>query len=44
MLGTIFREQLTGTSGGMSRGRPYPEQLYLEVCGLIFKEKEESTD
>jgi len=23
---------------------PYPEQLYLEVCGLIFKEKEESTD
>ena len=22
---------------------PYPEQLYLEVCGLIFKEKEEST-
>jgi uncharacterized membrane protein YdbT with pleckstrin-like domain len=22
---------------------PYPEQLYLEVCGLIF-EKEESTD
>jgi uncharacterized membrane protein YdbT with pleckstrin-like domain len=23
---------------------PYPEQLYLEVCGLIFKEKEESPD
>ena len=23
---------------------PYPEQLYLEVCGLIFKEDEESTD
>jgi hypothetical protein len=23
---------------------PYPEQLYLEVCGLIFQEKEESTD
>ena len=23
---------------------PYPEQLYLEVCGLIFKEEEESTD
>jgi len=23
---------------------PYPEQLYLEVCGLIFKEKEESLD
>ena len=23
---------------------PYPEQLYLEVCGLIFKEKEESTE
>ena len=23
---------------------PYPEQLYLEVCGLIFKEKEESID
>jgi membrane protein YdbS with pleckstrin-like domain len=23
---------------------PYPEQLYLEVCGLIFKDKEESTD
>jgi membrane protein YdbS with pleckstrin-like domain len=23
---------------------PYPEQLYLEVCGLIFEEKEESTD
>ena len=22
---------------------PYPEQLYLEVCGLIFKEKEETT-
>jgi len=22
---------------------PYPEQLYLEVCGLIFKENEEST-
>ena len=21
---------------------PYPEQLYLEVCGLIFKEMEES--
>jgi uncharacterized membrane protein YdbT with pleckstrin-like domain len=21
---------------------PYPEQLYLEVCGLIFKEKEDS--
>jgi len=23
---------------------PYPEQLYLEVCGLIFKDKEESPD
>ena len=23
---------------------PYPEQLYLEVCGLIFEEDEESTD
>jgi uncharacterized membrane protein YdbT with pleckstrin-like domain len=23
---------------------PYPEQLYLEVCGLIFKEQEESSD
>lgn len=23
---------------------PYPEQLYLEVCGLIFIEDEESTD
>jgi len=23
---------------------PYPEQLYLEVCGLIFEEKEETTD
>jgi membrane protein YdbS with pleckstrin-like domain len=23
---------------------PYPEQLYLEVCGLIFKEKDESPD
>jgi uncharacterized membrane protein YdbT with pleckstrin-like domain len=23
---------------------PYPEQLYLEVCGLIFKDKEESSD
>ncbi len=23
---------------------PYPEQLYLEVCGLIFKENDESTD
>jgi len=22
----------------------YPEQLYLEVCGLIFKDKEESPD
>ena len=22
---------------------PYPEQLYLEICGLIFKENEEST-
>jgi len=23
---------------------PYPEQLYLEVCGLIFKEQEERPD
>jgi membrane protein YdbS with pleckstrin-like domain len=23
---------------------PYPEQRYLEVCGLIFREKEESPD
>jgi len=23
---------------------PYPEQLYLEVCGLIFKEDEDSRD
>ena len=23
---------------------PYPEQLYIEVCGLIFKDKEESPD
>jgi uncharacterized membrane protein YdbT with pleckstrin-like domain len=23
---------------------PYPEQLYLEVCGLIFMDKEESPD
>jgi len=23
---------------------PFPEQLYLEVCGLIFKDKEESPD
>ncbi len=23
---------------------PYPEQLYLEVCGLIFKDKDESDD
>jgi len=23
---------------------PYPEQLYLEVCALIFKEQEESLD
>jgi membrane protein YdbS with pleckstrin-like domain len=23
---------------------PYPEQLYLEVCGLIFKDKDEGTD
>ena len=23
---------------------PYPEQLYLEVCGLIYKDKEESPD
>jgi len=23
---------------------PYPEQLYLEVCGLIFKDKDENPD
>ncbi|MFY9933852.1 MAG: PH domain-containing protein [Streptosporangiaceae bacterium] len=23
---------------------PYPEQLYLEVCGLIFKDREDSSD
>ena len=23
---------------------PYPEQLYLEVCGLIFKDRDESPD
>jgi Bacterial PH domain len=23
---------------------PYPEQLYLEVCGLIFKDKDPSDD
>ena len=23
---------------------PYPEQLYLEVCGLIFKDKDEAPD
>jgi uncharacterized membrane protein YdbT with pleckstrin-like domain len=23
---------------------PYPEQLYLEVCGLIFKDEEQPTD
>jgi len=23
---------------------PYPEQLYLEVCGLIFKDKGDSDD
>ena len=23
---------------------PYPEQLYLEVCGLIFRDKEEAPD
>lgn len=23
---------------------PYPEQLYLEVCGLIFRDQEESSD
>jgi membrane protein YdbS with pleckstrin-like domain len=23
---------------------PYPEQLYLEVCGLIFKDKDDSDD
>ena len=23
---------------------PYPEQLYLEVCGLIFKDKEDGAD
>jgi uncharacterized membrane protein YdbT with pleckstrin-like domain len=23
---------------------PYPEQLYLEVCGLIFKEKDDGSD
>ena len=23
---------------------PYPEQLYLEVCGLIFKDKDDSSE
>jgi membrane protein YdbS with pleckstrin-like domain len=23
---------------------PYPEQLYLEVCGLIFKDREDTSD
>ena len=23
---------------------PYPEQLYLEVCGLIFKDKDDDSD
>jgi len=23
---------------------PYPEQLYLEVCGLIFKDKGDGSD
>ena len=23
---------------------PYPEQLYLEVCGLIFKDKDDGSD
>ena len=23
---------------------PYPEQLYLEVCGLIFKDQDEASD
>jgi len=23
---------------------PYPEQLYLEVCGLLFKDKDEASD
>jgi membrane protein YdbS with pleckstrin-like domain len=23
---------------------PYPEQLYLEVCGLIFKDKDDASD
>jgi len=23
---------------------PYPEQLYLEVCGLIFKDKDADSD
>jgi uncharacterized membrane protein YdbT with pleckstrin-like domain len=23
---------------------PYPEQLYLEVCGLIFRDKEDSSE
>ncbi len=23
---------------------PHPEQLYLEICGLIFKDQEESLD
>jgi len=23
---------------------PYPEQLYLEVCGLIFKDNDDSGD
>jgi hypothetical protein len=23
---------------------PYPEQLYLEVCGLIFKDEEQPTE
>jgi len=36
-----------GATGGTAQAMrivdllPYPEQLYLEVCGLIFKEEEE---
>ena len=26
------------------RSLPYPEQLYLEVCGLIFKDKDDGAD
>lgn len=41
-----FIVESAGQDQALNRVRhlPYPEQLYLEVCGLIFKDKEESPD